>query len=773
MKKLFLFIRPAVILLILSLLTRSVPLYAQEPDMEQILKNAPPELREILKNLPKASMEQMMQDNKPKGKLTFEVVPSGSAMGVQASGAPIALPPLSEAMKGGAIYAYKVDYCGNTPVTKYMYVLKIDSNDKRNLFTTNQVDKTATLTLAGIMDRWEFNCNTKSFSKVETGLGGMQVHFSTSVHIRPRMFQVMAGSKDVRGEYLKKVKEAHLFMLSNLSKYYKDVGEYLKKPKISIINIPDHGPVGGIPPAPAGMTSDEEDAVTTGKAIGTALNVIQTMAGIKSPDDIKSALFDYAKGKAVERFDQFIESLGVAEVTAAYNQFKEITSAASDPGGYLMDKAIQGMIQQIAAVNKQYAEKGDPLSNQIQEVAKKQMNHKDRPYSYADADYMASMLNNAYEGEIKRLEAEAQMESQLPPTAASGKIWGPGLWENLQVYAIHPGEPVAFSDAPGENKSSFDPNVLAALKKAGYPVPDKIPDTKVKQGGFSFDASKPYFHGKLSGTDMLTLPQGIKYPKMMVHFSVSSPEEPYQFAWKGLTIFDPPFVNDDNNEKEKCTFYVSTTGLNTNPGTAEAPFKTIQFALDKAKICRDGKKPVDIMIKPGIYHQSATINWNDGPEVYPIRVSAITPGTVSFTSSETTTAQWQSAASGWQASMPLHPQQPTWTATNDIVNNPPPVLTVNGQRMVYIPLAKNLPSPGTYNISGNKANVRPQNGVTALNSAVVEVGVRPFAFKISGAKNISISNIRFLNYPQTMGNPEPGIIKQNGAQVNVSDCQFQ
>lgn len=773
MKKLFLFIQPVLFLSLCILLIGSIPLHAQEPDIDQILKNAPPELRELLKNMPKASIDQMMQDNKPKGKLTFEVVPSGSAFGVQASGAPISLPALSDAMNGGAVYAYKVDYCGNSPVTKYMYVLRIDSNDKRNLFTTNQVDKTATLTLAGIMDRWEFNCDTKNFSKVETGLGGMQVHFSTSVHLRPRMFQVLAGSKDVRGEYLKKAREAHLFMLSNLSKYYKDVGDYLKKPKISIINIPDYGPVGGIPPAPTGMTSDEEDAVTTGNAIGTALNVIQTMAGIKSPDDIKKALFDFAAGKGVQKFDQFIESLGVAEVTAAYNQFKEITSAATDPGGYLMDKAIQGMIQQIAAVNKQYAEKGDPLSKQIQETAKKQMNHKDKPYSYADADYMASMLSTAYENEIKRLEAEAQMESQLPPTAASGKIWGPGLWENLQVYAMNAAEPVAFSDAPGENKSSFDPNVLAALKKAGYPVPDKIPDAKIDQGGFSFDATKPYFHGKLSGTDMLTLPQGMKYPKMMVHFSISSPEEPYQFQWKGHTIFDPPFINNDDTEKEKCTYYVSTTGLNTNPGTEEAPFKTLQHALDKAKICRDSKKAVNIIIKPGTYSQSASINWNDGPEAYPVTIMASDPRTVTFTGTEIATAQWQKAASGWQATIPLHPQQPAWTATNDLVNNPPPLVIVNDQRMIYIPMAKNLPAPGTYNATGNKVNVRPQNGVTDLNTAEVKTGVRQFALKVSGAVNISVSGILFLNYPQTTGNPQPGIIKQNGAQINIIDCQFE
>lgn len=761
------------ILSILSLLFFSQYIDAQQTDIERFLKDAPPEIREIYKNLPKQTADQFIKDNKKKGKLSFTILPTGSAFGVKALGSPFAIAPVNDAMKGGTLYATEMDYCDKTPVVKYMYVLELDTNSKRNLFITNQEDNSASITLTGNMVKWEFLCETKEYIKVRSEPGGIHVDFSTSIHTRPRMFQVLAGSKDVRGEYLKKVKESQQFMLKNLRKYYKDIGEYLKKPKISVIKIPDYGPVGGNPPAPTGLTSDEKDAVATGEGIGTGISIIQQMAGIKSSADVKKAVGNIALGKAEQYLSEKIESIGIAEVTATYNQLKEIAGAASDPGGYLYDKAVQSMIQQVAAVNKKYADDGDPHAQRVQEAAKKEMKHKTNPYGYIDADYMLSLLDKAYDNETKRLEQEALLEAQLPPTSASGRIWGAGLYEKLQVYAMTPGEPVAFSNAPSENTSSFDPNMLAALKKAGYDVPDNIPDQKIKTADFELDATLPMFNGKLSGTKMLSLPQGQQYPKLMVMFSISSPVEPYDFEWKGITIFDPPFIDKNDNEKEKCTYYVSTTGKNTNPGTIEAPFATLQYALNKAKACRDQKKEVSIILKSGIYRQAASINWNDGPSVPALNIVAAEPGNVIISAAEITNAEWQNTVGSWQANMPLHQQQPLWTSSQSSTANPPPAVIVNGQRMAFIPIAKNLPAPASYNISGNKVNLRPQAEVTNPNIATVEIGVRPFALKMTGVKNVTLSNLVFRYFPITGGNIYPGIIQLNGTQTNIHECNFQ
>ncbi len=72
-----------------------------------MLENAPPQVRELLKNLPPGSLNQVLKENQPKGKLTFEVKPSSSALGIKALGAPIDLAPLSDAMRGGTVTPLK------------------------------------------------------------------------------------------------------------------------------------------------------------------------------------------------------------------------------------------------------------------------------------------------------------------------------------------------------------------------------------------------------------------------------------------------------------------------------------------------------------------------------------------------------------------------------------------------------------------------------------------------------------------------------------------
>ncbi len=745
------------------------------PEIEKRLKDAPPELLEILKNLPPSSLAQLMKDNEPKGKQTFQVIPSGSALGVKALGVPLPLPPLSDAMRGGTIYAVEVGKCGDTFVVKNMYVLFLNKNRQANYFTANQIGKTAKLNLQGEMHRWQMDCETKEFRKAGVSLGGIQVDFKTTVHLRPRMFQVLAGKEDVRGEYIKQVREAQQFYLKNLANYYRDIGEYMKKPRIDLIKIPDYGDVGGIPPAPTGMTDDARQAVATGQGLGNALRAVNLFNTVRNPVGAAQAAREYIGDYPGQQLTQYVESMVVGEATAEYQRNMEVFDFIKDPQGYMFDKGVQGMIEQVAAVNKQYAEQGDPVSQQIQKDAQKQMRHKDKPYSYVDADYMSGLLVNAFENELKRLEAERELEKTLPPTSASGRIWGAGLWQSLQVFAQVVGEPVAVSYAPGENKSSVDPNVLAALKKAGYPVPDQIPEPKYADANIEFDATKPYFHGRLSGTKMMHIEKGVEYPELVVMFSVSSPEEAYKFKWEGTTIFDPPFIDNGgggDDDKKDCKFYVATNGSDANSGTMAQPFATIQHALDEAKVCRDANNPAEIIVRDGVYRQTASVNWSDTPKTPALSITGETPNGAVFSATEISNASWENAASGFQTNMPLHPEQPAWTPGGSVLTNPPPVVVVNNQRLIYVPLAKNLPAPGTYKITGNTIYARPPENASDLNSETVEVGVRPFALKFTGARNVTVNNIVFRYFPRESGAQTPGLVK-TGSQINCQTCVFE
>lgn len=734
---------------------------AQNPDLEQLLKNLPPGYQKMLLN-----------ESRPKGKLKFEALSSGNAFGFKAPGVNVSDPAISAAMKGGAVYAIEMGYCDDKPVAKYMYVLYLTKERRSSIFTVDQSRKKATLNLSGNMRVWAFDCGSKQYRETGSGGGGMQAEFITAIHQRPRFFQVQAGGGDVN-DYMERVKETRKFYLQNLAKYYSDLAEIRKHPKISMITIPDYGPVGGgLPPAPPGISSEDSSILATGRAMGTAVNAMEWFHSLTGAESIAQKAAEFANEQIVSTLAPDASPEAVAEATAMAGMYNDLVGVVADPQGYLFDKAVNNMMKMVADVNKNFAQKGNGQAQAIERDARKEMRHGGNEYYAIDAEYMSGLLVKAFEQEIASLEKEKELEGNLPPSSAKGRIWGPGLSENIRAYAQAAGQPVAFSYAQSENQAAIDPAVLAALRKAGYPVPEQIPEPKYKDANVEIDATKPYFTGNLGSSTMVRYNEHASTPRLLVYFSVSSPEDTLAsyFDPYGLTIFDLPFLNEED-PKEKCNYYVSVTGNDKGPGTSVAPFKTLQHALNKAKICRDEKKPVEIIVKNGVYRQSATVTWNDAPGASPLTIRG-EEGTV-FVSTEISNKQWQSNAGVWQTSMPLHPQQPAWNATAVIATNPPPVVVVNGQRLTYIPATKDLAAPATYMIAANKINAHPPADVTNINSATVEVGVRPYALKFSGARNVTVTNLVFRYFPQSSSNPTPGIIKTGSAQVSVAGCRFE
>jgi len=72
------------------------------------------------------------------------------------------------------------------------------------------------------------------------------------------------------------------------------------------------------------------------------------------------------------------------------------------------------------------------------------------------------------------------------------------------------------------------------------------------------------------------------------------------------------------------SLYVAANGLDTNAGTATAPLKTVQAAVNKAT------PGTTILIGPGTYTGPIRIK-TSGTAAAPIRVTALTPGTVALT----------------------------------------------------------------------------------------------------------------------------------------------
>lgn len=163
------------------------------------------------------------------------------------------------------------------------------------------------------------------------------------------------------------------------------------------------------------------------------------------------------------------------------------------------------------------------------------------------------------------------------PASVQGRIWGPGWEEKLRANARVPGQPVAFSYAQSENQASYNPAVLAALRRAGYPVPERIPDfteglNRVKAAGFEVaDINKPYFHGSLAGTEIISLPR-VEVPELSIFFHVSSTNveaDMLVYKPKGLTAGNAPAPGVRNNHSSGGSVRSANSGLaaqRRNPG---------------------------------------------------------------------------------------------------------------------------------------------------------------------------------------------------------------
>jgi len=94
------------------------------------------------------------------------------------------------------------------------------------------------------------------------------------------------------------------------------------------------------------------------------------------------------------------------------------------------------------------------------------------------------------------------------------------------------------------------------------------------------------------------------------------------------------------------TFHVATDGLDTNPGTAAQPWRTLQFAVDRAR-------PGDtILVEPGIHDQPATLT-HGGNEGAPIIIRA--------------TKKWQAILDGnRQADALIHLEKAPFVEIHDL-----------------------------------------------------------------------------------------------------------
>ena len=105
------------------------------------------------------------------------------------------------------------------------------------------------------------------------------------------------------------------------------------------------------------------------------------------------------------------------------------------------------------------------------------------------------------------------------------------------------------------------------------------------------------------------------------------------------------------------------------------------------------------------------------------------------------------------------------------MENPVPVLAINGKKLIHFPTTLPPGLKGIYSFESSKVVVATPEGVENLNTAQVEVSTRKFALKIIGGGNVKVSGLKLVNYPFPVPHNTPGI-EQNG-NVQALGCKFE
>lgn len=767
-----------------------------------------------MEDLPPGILEKIKQMTGKKGPKFYKVLPSQSSFGVAWPGAPINVTPgIRDAFQHGtALCAIEVqwgtDICPSPDkeVPDFtIFVLELDTSDGLNQFSTNQGNTTASFRISGKMKKWKpapSFCEDEAIVYAGEGPGGMNASFNTTQHYTSRNFQVWTGLQDM-DQSTRDILETQKFITENMIGYFQWQAEEFRTPRITgvIGNSYPGLEVGGNKVPPAGATGESSNAegryepwmaIRDGLvAFKTAVDVTSAAKGFGECMTSSKARWQKIADEGMGLSRQLFAEAGtmtaeqVQESTGMCTEmYSELAQAAFNPMGWAENRiygCVNDMVAGMAEINKKYAAQGDRGAQARQKFATVPLDDPRQYTTAIDGDYMAHQLM-----ELTDAMDELEHEFGKLPKAASGQIWGPGLWNNLKAW--NPGVPaasIAASACMSESKQNADPEVLAALKALGYPVPDQIPDVDAVlenlpelPEGVEFDVNQPQFNGNLVGTNFATI-QGRKVPKLYIWFSISSPDDTLNESWRYQTsVWD--LLADEEPEPEQPqpeqpeAYFVGTNGSDSNPGTNEAPFATLRKAINTAQVDRLAGKQATIIVKDGVYRESSSITFPSAVTMPKLTIKGESRHGAIFVATEPVEgdSSWTTDSDSliWQATLPLHPDQGTWPPSSTAMISGGPVLAVDGERLIFLPLA-DPHTAGIWTYSTTDAKFYAPAGAKNVNERDVQVSIRPYALELNGAMNITINDLLLRHYPMKPGEQSPGIIHSGG--VTVAGCKFE
>jgi len=261
------------------------------------------------------------------------------------------------------------------------------------------------------------------------------------------------------------------------------------------------------------------------------------------------------------------------------------------------------------------------------------------------------------------------------------------------------------------------------------------------------------------------------------------PDDPIldEIVWEGTgggAVSNDNGNTGDDEEDDSEKIYIATNGSDNNSGTESSPFATLQKALTVAHGKRLEGQAVTIIVKDGIYKQTAEVDWSNSMRLSPLKIKAQNTHQAIFVGSEPISGHitWQKFGPDIYkaSSTTLHPDQVE--ANNDYTNpynGIAPALVVNGTVLTHTQAVQQTPQSYFFSPQMVLANA----GGIDLNTATVEISVLEYAMKITGGGNVSIRGFRFKHFPVpymagvTVNDASPGIRKSSN--VNLVNCLYE
>jgi len=201
-------------------------------------------------------------------------------------------------------------------------------------------------------------------------------------------------------------------------------------------------------------------------------------------------------------------------------------------------------------------------------------------------------------------------------------------------------------------------------------------------------------------------------------------------------------------ENQSTYIYVDASkGSDSNSGSSSAPLKTIQAAVNKANTNNQKKIGTKVIVNPGVYRETVSINPVSNQSTVPLTVQAASVGTAIIAASDVV-KNWSADPSHSGAyEAPFTETSGTcalpsgWPTNFNVISRHTEMVFVNGVPLTQV-MSTGQMLPGTFyqDEGANFLHIWPASG-TNMSTATVEAAKRQKTLSIVGRSNIVIRGL--------------------------------